>query len=455
MRADPDSLAIPNSSPSRAPAHARSLTGEFSSLSSLLQLPAAVVRALSMGHEALAVRLAIFFGQRDANKLTNMVFFARYPKRQGRKLQPGEPGFQRLSREWLTIRDELVRPALAGRSAPPSPPASPPKAGGTTDSSPGMLSELRGLGGASTAPTVANALRILQLMCAFHSIPWRVAYVILEHEGGVRKFRHGDGVMQTIARARKHVIPRIPRPIKLAALGKPATDSTPDSELNRELHGAFGRSLAVQIATGVQELKDNLDRFSGYVALAYQAYNAGAGWALYTVTGKLPPSPRPASISEQEWEGMCRRGAARLHQSPQAVSPQQGMWQCDENLRPSPGWHVHIPVIDPQTGRSLVAYKYLRSIRQCVHERRPSKPCTAANHKERLPGSGRVTCQKPSRVGSLDKLYDPGKLDRRYRQGDAASLSPIADDGLPLRVLNGKLAKMSLSSPSGGQTGPR
>lgn len=121
MLTDPDSIAIPKSVPSRAPAHAQAWAEEFSSLSSLLKLPTAVVRALSMGHEALALRLAIVFGQRDEKKLTNMVFFARHPKRQGRKLQRGEPGFQRLSREWLRIRDQLVRPALATRTLMPAP----------------------------------------------------------------------------------------------------------------------------------------------------------------------------------------------------------------------------------------------------------------------------------------------------------------------------------------------
>jgi hypothetical protein len=62
--------------------------------------------------EQVAVRLAVRQGQRDANVLSNIVFFHRHPERAGRKLLPGERGFSALTREWLAIRDSLVRPAL-------------------------------------------------------------------------------------------------------------------------------------------------------------------------------------------------------------------------------------------------------------------------------------------------------------------------------------------------------
>lgn len=77
--------------------------------------------ALASGQWYLALSLAVLFGNRDVNKLTNMIFFARHPERRGRKLEPPEPQFQQLRREWLDIRDRLVRPALVKLSATPIP----------------------------------------------------------------------------------------------------------------------------------------------------------------------------------------------------------------------------------------------------------------------------------------------------------------------------------------------
>jgi hypothetical protein len=50
-------------------------------------------------------------GIRDVARLTNMIFHARHPEIGGRRLEPGE---RELAREWIEIRDRLVRPALAG-----------------------------------------------------------------------------------------------------------------------------------------------------------------------------------------------------------------------------------------------------------------------------------------------------------------------------------------------------
>lgn len=77
----------------------------------------AALKALQNGRESVAVKLAIVRGQRDENVLTNLVFDGRHPDRKGRKLLPSEPGFAQLSREWIEIRDRLVRPAL-GTPAP-------------------------------------------------------------------------------------------------------------------------------------------------------------------------------------------------------------------------------------------------------------------------------------------------------------------------------------------------
>jgi hypothetical protein len=85
---------------------------------SAYQPPAPVHLALGVGLESTAVRLAALWGQRDANLLTNLVFFHRHPERGRRALMRGEPGYADLSREWMAIRDTIVRPQLEGPAGP-------------------------------------------------------------------------------------------------------------------------------------------------------------------------------------------------------------------------------------------------------------------------------------------------------------------------------------------------
>jgi hypothetical protein len=68
-------------------------------------------RLVQAGNEAAAVAEAIRAGQSDANKLANLVFFARHPERKGRPIGRDE---RHAAAEWLQIRDTIVRPALAG-----------------------------------------------------------------------------------------------------------------------------------------------------------------------------------------------------------------------------------------------------------------------------------------------------------------------------------------------------
>lgn len=83
--------------------------------------------AFSQGKELLAIRQAILAGNRNENKLTNMVFFARHRERQGQRIQKSEPSYQQLRREWLYIRDRLVRPTL--KFLTKTTPATPSKTG--------------------------------------------------------------------------------------------------------------------------------------------------------------------------------------------------------------------------------------------------------------------------------------------------------------------------------------
>jgi hypothetical protein len=67
--------------------------------------------SISKNEPALVEQL-IKSGNKDENDLTNQIFFQRHPELGGRKLQPSQPGFDSLSKEWLNIRDAVVRPIL-------------------------------------------------------------------------------------------------------------------------------------------------------------------------------------------------------------------------------------------------------------------------------------------------------------------------------------------------------
>ncbi len=70
------------------------------------------------GQERAAVQAAIAAGNRNENRLSDLIFFRRHPERNGRLIQRSEPNFRALSQEWLRIRDQLVRPELRGGYRP-------------------------------------------------------------------------------------------------------------------------------------------------------------------------------------------------------------------------------------------------------------------------------------------------------------------------------------------------
>ncbi len=80
--------------------------------------------AVKTGNLLLAVAAAVASGERNEEKLTNLLFFALHPERNRRKLQKGEPGFKQLSQEWVDLRNRWVRPylrAISGGSKPRPP----------------------------------------------------------------------------------------------------------------------------------------------------------------------------------------------------------------------------------------------------------------------------------------------------------------------------------------------
>ncbi|MBI4523810.1 MAG: OmpA family protein [Deltaproteobacteria bacterium] len=85
-------------------------------------LPEPVRQALDKLDFEVAVASAIHHGIRDVNKLTNMLFFAKYGSVHGYcKIQKGTrlPGGDRYDRLWLGLRGSIVLPILA-RPSPPT-----------------------------------------------------------------------------------------------------------------------------------------------------------------------------------------------------------------------------------------------------------------------------------------------------------------------------------------------
>jgi hypothetical protein len=95
---DPDAPSIPEPSP---------VGSVFTALGDLAEQ---FLDAMRAGEEILAVTLAYQGGEQDENEITDLVFFGRHPEMDGRRIQPHET---ELIQEWLTIRDEVVRPAVA------------------------------------------------------------------------------------------------------------------------------------------------------------------------------------------------------------------------------------------------------------------------------------------------------------------------------------------------------
>lgn len=304
---------------------------------------------------------------------------------------------------------------------------------------------LNSLASASTKPTVENALKIIKIIGEQIAVPWRVGYTILAHEGGISLFRHKDGVMQTIEGARQSHIPRIPRTLKLALLELAADDQTSDAQLTQRLHNEFQQRLAIQIATGMQELKSALTKFNGYVALAFAGYNAGGGSVSRLVT-KGKHNTRPRTVTDAEWEKMCLAAATMLHQPPGNARVEQGIWLCDPNLRSKKkNW---IPrygsrMYDKKSGLRLVGFQYLRRVKGFVPSQGPTTVCDfSVAKKDRVQAGSGDLKYKTTRLGALDKLYNPQNLGKAYYEPAKDQMPAITDDNLPLKVSNGKLTKV-------------
>lgn len=71
------------------------------------------VSLVSDGDDAGAVMIAYEAGVQDSKALTNLLFFARHPEMNGRRIESHET---ELAAEWLSLRDDIVDPQLASMS---------------------------------------------------------------------------------------------------------------------------------------------------------------------------------------------------------------------------------------------------------------------------------------------------------------------------------------------------
>jgi len=103
-----------------------------------------------------AVTTAVLAGERDENRLSNIIFHSRHPERHGRSIARGETA---ASREWLDIRTRIVRPMLRALAAAPAAggasPAPAAASGACADVPPGPYARL-----VVTRPGIAFDYRI-------------------------------------------------------------------------------------------------------------------------------------------------------------------------------------------------------------------------------------------------------------------------------------------------------
>ena len=139
----------------------------------------------------------------------------------------------------------------------------------------------------------------------------------------------------------------------------------------------FPHSLAVQIAAGTQELVSGLSRFNGYVALPSSPTTPvpvrRIGWR----TGARPRSGHTRLVkSGNRRAGSARRCCIRrLAPSTYRTVCGNATSTWPRRASPAPAGIAKTPVRDRKTGRLLISYQYLRSVRSCVRAGAPTIPC--------------------------------------------------------------------------------
>ena len=137
-------------------------------LASVFTLPRLAFDAMAKGGWATAIATAVGTGLRDVNQLTNMVFWFKHPQMIGQRIGADQ---RDLARQWLQIRDEIIKPALqGGLSAAPTPTQAPggwassaSKAGGARTSIPSDMLRWHGPAGEETPELVAFMRKVYDL----------------------------------------------------------------------------------------------------------------------------------------------------------------------------------------------------------------------------------------------------------------------------------------------------
>ncbi|MGZ4304445.1 MAG: hypothetical protein ACXVSL_06200 [Solirubrobacteraceae bacterium] len=117
----PIRTATPTPSDALAPAGA-ALVGAAASFAGLIRDAFGLVPSMASALGAGEAAAAFARGERDVNRLTDIVFYARHRDRGGRPIAPGET---QLAAEWLWIRDHVIVPALNSVTSLPVPAAGP------------------------------------------------------------------------------------------------------------------------------------------------------------------------------------------------------------------------------------------------------------------------------------------------------------------------------------------
>jgi hypothetical protein len=196
-----------------------------------------------------------------------------------------------------------------------------------------------GLTGPSLPEATARAAQLLRM-------PALLLKAFMGVEGA--NVNHRDGVLQVTPATRLALIPRIPRALKLAALDLEPSSVT-DADLVERLVAAFAaRRLVVQLIVGGWYIREQLERFDGYVALAGLAYNAGPGGA----------------------RGMVNQFGGDLHHTALQYHKAIGAGPNDVTVQPpveavdgatGVKWKRY-PVTANDTGIELFQYLYLRQV---------------------------------------------------------------------------------------------
>lgn len=194
-----------------------------------------------------------------------------------------------------------------------------------------------------TTPLLQAVTRAARMM----QIPTLLLKAFMAVEGA--NADHRDGLLQVIPSTRTGVIGRMTRQHKLAALNLGDDPELKDAELNARFGLAYAaKNMLVQALTGAQYIKEHLDQFQGYVALAGLAYNAGMGRAL-RVLKEFGSDPY---ITARQYN-------KRIGKEGEDVTVQPGIEQID----PATGakW-IRYPVLANATGQEIFQYLYLRQV---------------------------------------------------------------------------------------------